>query len=105
MAFQSDKKPTESKLSDKLADLLSVEHEISHIIRRTDRLQGKSLTIVRDLIRDALHKAYEIASDFNPKEMSVEAGIGIPPRISVSFNWPIAQTLEEKEGWYDELLR
>jgi hypothetical protein len=89
--------PAESKLSDKLAELLSIENDISNILRRTDRLSGQSFTRVRDLIRDALHKAHEIATEFGPTEMSVEAGIGVPPRVSVSFTWPISKPSEGEE--------
>jgi len=105
MVFQQDGKPAEGKLSDKLAELLSIENEISNIMRRTNTLSGQSLSSVRDLIRDALHKAYEIALDFNPTEMSVEAGIGIPPRVSVKFTWPITKSMETEGEWYDEQLR
>lgn len=105
MVFQQNDKPAEGKLSYKLAELLSIENEISNIMRRNENLRGKPLTSVRDLIRDALHKAYEIALDFNPTEMSVEAGIGVPPRVSVKFTWPITKTTETEGEWYDEQLR
>ena len=105
MVFQRDGKPAEGRLSDKLAELLRIENEISNIMRRSDNLRGKSLTAVRDLIRDALHKAYEIALDFGPKEMSVEAGIGVPPRVTVSFTWPIAEEAKKEELSLDELFR
>jgi hypothetical protein len=104
MTFQRDDRPTESRLSDKLAELLSIENDISQIMRRTERLQGRSLTSVRDLIRDALHKAYEIALDFNPNAMSVEAGLGIPPRVNISFTWPIVKPAEKEDSFYDELF-
>jgi len=105
MVFQQNDKPAEGKLSDKLAELLSIENEISNIMRRTENLRGKPLTSVRDLIRDALHKAYEIALDFSPNEMSIEAGIGVPPRVTISFTWPLAKPVEAEGEWYDELLR
>ena len=105
MVFQQDGKPAEGKLSDKLAELLSIENEISNIMRKTDSLRGKSLTAVRDLIRDALHKAYEIALVFGPKEMSVEAGIGVPPRVSVRFTWPLEKEARKEELSLDELFR
>jgi hypothetical protein len=105
MVFQQDGKPAEGRLSDKLAELLSIENEISNIMRRSDNLRGKSLAAVRDLIRDALHKAYEIAFIFGPKEMSIEAGIGVPPRVSVRFSWPIADEAKKEELSLDELFR
>jgi len=105
MVFQQDGKPAEGKLSDKLAELLSIENEISNVMRRTDSLRGKPLTVVRDHIRDALHKAYEIALDFGPTEMSVEAGIGVPPRVSVRFSWPLAEEASKEELSLDELFR
>ncbi|MFC1912491.1 hypothetical protein ACFLXG_05000 [Chloroflexota bacterium] len=105
MVFQQDGKPAEGRLSDKLAELLSIEVEISNILKRTEKLRGRPLTIVRDLIRDALHKAYEIALEFGPNAMSVEAGIGIPPRVSITFTWPIAKSAEKEDEWYDELFR
>lgn len=105
MVFQRDGRPAESKLSDKLAELLSIENEISNIMRRTDSLKGRSLTTVRDLIRDALHKAYEISMTFGPKEMSVEAGIGVPPRVSVRFSWPLIEEARKEELSLDELFR
>jgi hypothetical protein len=105
MVFQQDGRPAEGKLSDKLAELLSIENEISNIMRRTDSLRGKPLTAVRDHIRDALHKAYEIAYIFGPNEMSIEAGIGVPPRVSVRFTWPIAKAVEREELSLDELFR
>ncbi len=105
MVFQPDGKPAEGRLSYKLAELLSIENEISNIMRRNENLRGRPLTSVRDLIRDALHKAYEIALDFGPNEMSVEAGIGVPPRVSISFTWPIAKSIERDDDWYDELIR
>lgn len=85
------------KLSDKLTELLSIENDISNILRRTDKLTGQSFTKVRDLVRDALHKAHEIAAEFGPTEMSIEAGIGIPPRVSVSFTWPISRPSPSEE--------
>ncbi len=104
MAFQREKRPAESKLSDKLAQLLSIENEISNILRHnTDRLRGRPLLEVRDLIKEALHQAYAIAYQFGPKEMSIQAEIGIPPRVSVSFTWPIADAREKED--YDELFR
>jgi len=105
MVFQQNGKPAEGTLSGKLAELLSIENDISNIMRRTDKLRGRPLTSIRGLIRDALHKAYEIALDFGPNAMSVEAGIGVPPRVSISFTWPIAKTIEERADEYDELLR
>ena len=105
MVFQQDGRPAEGKLSDKLAELLSIENEISNIMRRTDSLRGKPLTAVRDHIRDALHKAYEIAYIFGPNEMSIEAGIGVPPQVSVRFTWPIAKAVEREEYSLDELFR
>ncbi|MFQ5996304.1 MAG: hypothetical protein ACE5KP_01595 [Dehalococcoidales bacterium] len=105
MVFQQNNRPAEGKLSYKLAELLSIENDISNIMRRTENLRGKPLTSVRDLIRDALHKAYEIALDFGPNEMSVEAGIGVPPRVTISFTWPLAKPAEAESEWYDELLR
>ena len=105
MVFQQDGKPAEGRLSDKLAELLSIENEISNIMRRSDNLRGKSLAAVRDLIRDALHKAYEIALVFGPKEMSIEAGIGVPPRVSVRFSWPIAEETKKEVLSLDELFR
>ncbi len=105
MVFQQNGKPAEGKLSDKLAELLSIECEISNIMKRTEKLRGRPLALVRDLIRDALHKAYEIALEFGPNEMSVEAGIGIPPRVSISFTWPIAKPVEKEDECYDELFR
>ena len=105
MVFQKDGKPAEGRLSDKLAELLRIENEISNIMRRSDTLRGKSLTAVRDLIRDALHKAYEIALDFGPTEMSVEAGIGVPPQVSVRFSWPIGEEAKKEELSLDELFR
>ncbi len=105
MVFQQDGRPAEGRLSDKLAELLKIENEISKVMRRTDSLQGRSLTTVRDLIRDALHKAYDIAYIFGPKEMSIEAGIGIPPRVSVRFTWPIAEEAKKEELSLDELFR
>jgi hypothetical protein len=105
MVFQQDGRPAEGKLSDKLAELLSIENEISNIMRRTDSLRGKPLTAVRDHIRDALHKAYEIAYIFGPTEMSIEAGMGVPPQVSVRFTWPIAKAVEKEEYSLDELFR
>jgi hypothetical protein len=105
MVFQQDGRPAEGRLSDKLAELLKIENEISNIMRRSDTLKGRSLTAVRDLIRDALHKAYEIAYIFGPKEMSIEAGIGVPPRVSVRFSWPIAEEAKKEELSLDELFR
>ena len=105
MVFQQDGRPAEGKLSDKLAELLSIENEISNVMRKTDSLRGKSLATVRDLIRDALHKAYDIALVFGPTEMSVEAGIGVPPRVSVRFTWPIAEEAKKEELSLDELFR
>jgi len=105
MVFQQDGRPAEGRLSDKLAELLSIENEISKVVRRSDSLRGKSLATVRDLIRDALHKAYDIALDFGPKEMSIEAGIGVPPRVSVRFTWPIAEEARKVELSLDELFR
>jgi len=103
MVFQQDGRPAEGKLSDKLAELLSIETEISNVMRKTDSLKGKSLTTVRDLIRDA--KAYDIALVFGPKEMSIEAGIGVPPRVSVRFTWPIEAEAKKEELSLDELFR
>ena len=105
MVFQRDGRPAEGRLSDKLAELLRIENEISNIMRKSDTLKGRSLTAVRDHIREALHKAYEIALDFGPKEMSVEAGIGVPPRVSVRFTWPIAEEPRKVELSLDELFR
>lgn len=105
MVFGQNEKPAEGKLSYKLAELLSIENEISNVMRRTDNLRGRPLTNVRDLIRDALHKAYEIALDFGPTEMSVEAGIGVPPRVSVSFTWLIGKPMEREDYSYEELFR
>jgi len=105
MVFQQGGKPAEGKLSDKLAELLSIENEISNIMRRTNTLSGRPLASVRDLIRDTLHKAYEIALDFSPTEMSVEAGIGVPPRVSVRFTWPIVKPMETEGEWYNELFK
>ncbi len=105
MVFQQDGKPAEGKLSDKLAELLRIENEISNIMRRTDSLRGRPLAAVRDLIREALHKAYEIALDFGPNEMSIQAEIGVPPRVSVRFTWPIAKAVEKEEFSLDELFR
>ena len=105
MVFQQDGRLAEGKLSDKLAELLSIETEISNVMRKTDSLKGKSLTTVRDLIRDALHKAYDIALVFGPKEMSIEAGIGVPPRVSVRFTWPIEAEAKKEEFSLDELFR
>jgi hypothetical protein len=105
VVFRPENRPAENKLSDKLAQLLSIENEISNILRRnTDRLRGRPLTEVRDLIKEALHQAYDIAYQFGPKEMSIQAEIGVPPRVSVSFTWPIAEA-REKEDIYDELFR
>ena len=105
MVFQRDGRPAEGKLSDKLAELLSIENEISNIMRRSDTLRGRSLTAVRDHIRDALHKAYEISLTFGPKEMSIEAGIGVPPRVSVRFSWPLIEEARKEELSLDELFR
>jgi hypothetical protein len=105
MVFQQDGRPAEGRLSDKLTELLRIENEISTIMRRSDNLRGKPLLAVRDHIRDALHKAYEIAYIFNPKEMSIEAGIGVPPRVSVRFSWPIAEEAKKEELSLDELFR
>jgi hypothetical protein len=105
MVFQQDGKPAEGKLSDKLTELLRIENEISNIMRRSDNLRGKPLIAIRDHIRDALHKAYEIALDFGPREMSVEAGIGVPPRVSVRFTWPIGEEVKKEELSLDELFR
>ena len=105
MVFQQDGKPAEGKLSDKLAELLSIENEISNIMRRTDSLRGRPLAMVRDHVRDALNKAYEIALAFGPTEMSVEAGIGVPPRVSVRFTWPIAKAVAREELSLDDLFR
>ena len=105
MVFQQDGRPAEGRLSDKLAELLRIENEISNIMRKTETLKGRSLAAVRDHIRDALHKAYDIALDFGPKEMSVEAGIGVPPRVSVRFTWPIAEEPRKVELSLDELFR
>ncbi len=105
MVFQQEGRPAEGKLSDKLAELLSIENEISNIMRRTDSLRGKPLAVVRDHIRDALHKAYDIAYTFGPTEMSIEAGIGVPPQVSVRFTWPIAKPVEREELSLDELFR
>jgi hypothetical protein len=105
MVFQQDGRPAEGRLSDKLAELLRIENEISNIMRKTETLKGRSLAAVRDHIRDALNKAYEIALDFGPKEMSVEAGIGVPPQVSVRFTWPIAEEPRKAELSLDELFR
>jgi len=52
-----------------------------------------------------LHKAYDIALVFGPKEMSIEAGIGVPPRVSVRFTWPIEAEAKKEELSLDELFR
>jgi len=105
MVFPPENRPAENKLSDKIAQLLSIENDISTIMRRTDRLRGRPLTEVRDLIKEALHQAYDIAYQFGPKEMSIQAEIGVPPRVSVRFTWPILQPREREESVFDELFR
>jgi hypothetical protein len=104
MVFPNDR-PSENKLSDKLAALLSIETEISNILRRTERLRGRPLTEVRDLIKEALHMAYDIAYQFGPNEMSIQAEIGVPPRVAIRFTWPIVDPRKKEESVFDELFR
>ena len=79
------------QLTSMLSELVQLELEIQRCIQFRGGPGGSYSVGVdwaaRDTIKKWLEKAREIACTFQPREFTVTAEVGLPPRVSASFTW------------------
>ena len=75
------------KLLNDLTKLVALEMQIQSLTSKYTVLTRDDEASVRDKIKEWFGKALEIAKEFQPREFTVSAEIGFPPRIGASFTW------------------
>ncbi len=78
---------TREKLVRELTNLVALETEIQKLTSRYTSLTRDEETGLRDRIKEWLKRGLEIANEFKPREFTISAEIGFPPRIGTSFTW------------------
>jgi excisionase family DNA binding protein len=77
----------QERLAESLVQLINLEKKITNITRSKFELSDMAKNDLQDRIKLQLEMASRIVTEFGPNEITIGAGEGFPPRISVSFSW------------------
>ena len=79
--------------SQQLNDFASMMSDLMMVQQETNvYLTGKSVSETdrnefTNKIKELLKKAQQLATEIQPKQFTISADIGLPPKISISFTW------------------
>lgn len=77
------------RFADLMHELISLQIEMNALVSsRTVLTEGEKTGLKdKDKVREWLRKAREIAEEVKPREFTVGAKVGFPPKLSVAFTW------------------
>ena len=75
------------RFAELMYDLISLQVEINNIVSSKTVLISSEKAGLMDKIKEWLKKAQQIAKEVKPREFTVGAEVGFPPRVSVAFTW------------------
>ena len=75
------------KFSNLMHELICLQVEMNAFVSSKTVLTDSEKTGLMDKIKEWLRKARQVAEEVKPREFTVGAEVGFPPKVSVAFTW------------------
>jgi len=75
------------RFADLMNELINLQVEMNAVVSTKTMLTADERAGLKDKISEWLRKVQQIANELGPKNFTVGAEIGFPPKVTVSFTW------------------